>query len=481
VVESIAQEHGAPLSIMRPAITESALARPYPGWIKGFKMAEPIIHAFARGDLPESPAAPDKTLDVMPIDLVVNAILAACARDPVSSAAYYRVVSGARNPLRDQLGFAGARQAAMRAPSGLRRRMLQTLRAPYGVTGVAAGATEPVHARTLRQQQLVAVHGQADVLVAGIPYLGPYNVNSVMNPVLVYCTGLGYLFNMYRGGRPVVRAGGAMILFHPLTPEFDTARHPSYVDFFDEVLLETTEPAEIEARFEERYATDEWYRHLYRKGYAYHGVHPFYMWYWGAHARQHLGQVICVGADRPTAARWASGRRRRWTMRWRWPATRLAAARASRIFTRRRWSWRMCMAESGDSPLDDLRRLTRGWRWTRRPLAPAGAAAPRVDASAFDTGWARTPLPSVVRELALGGVLGRFCKAALSTFPSQGWSTSSTRVPRSSSSPTTPATLTGCSSCMRCRRAGARRPLSPRPRRTISSIPGRARLCRRWR
>ena len=40
------------------AITESALIRPYPGWIKGFKMAEPIIHAYGRGDLAESPAGP---------------------------------------------------------------------------------------------------------------------------------------------------------------------------------------------------------------------------------------------------------------------------------------------------------------------------------------------------------------------------------------------------------------------------------------
>jgi hypothetical protein len=208
--------------------------------------------------------------------------------------------------VRDQLGFVAARQAALRAPSAVRRRMFHSVRAPYGVTGVHAGSTDAVHARTLRrlhQQQLVEVHGQADVLVAGVPYLGPYNVNSIMNPVLVYCTGLGYLFNMYRGGYPLVRAGGAMILFHPLTWEFDTLRHPSYVDFFEEVLAETTDPAEIETGFEERYATDEWYRHQYRTGYAYHGVHPLYMWYWGAHARQHLGQVICVGADRRSAAR----------------------------------------------------------------------------------------------------------------------------------------------------------------------------------
>jgi HAD superfamily hydrolase (TIGR01490 family) len=102
VVESIAREHGVPLSIVRPAITESALAQPYPGWIKGFKMAEPIIHAFGRGDLADSPAAPDSALDVMPVDLVVNAILAACARPPAphGSPAYYHLASGARNPLR---------------------------------------------------------------------------------------------------------------------------------------------------------------------------------------------------------------------------------------------------------------------------------------------------------------------------------------------------------------------------------------------
>ncbi|HEX8967877.1 MAG TPA: HAD-IB family hydrolase, partial [Chloroflexota bacterium] len=43
---------------------------------------------------------PDVALDVMPIDLVVNALLAACARPPSTGPAYYHVVSSARNPLR---------------------------------------------------------------------------------------------------------------------------------------------------------------------------------------------------------------------------------------------------------------------------------------------------------------------------------------------------------------------------------------------
>jgi hypothetical protein len=146
------------------------------------------------------------------------------------------------------------------------------------------------------------VDGQSDVLVFGLPYICPYNVNSIMNPILVMCLGLGYYFNMYRG-RPLVREGGALILYHPMQQEFHPVHHPSYIDFFEEVLAETTDPATIEAKYEQQFANDEWYRHLYRNSYAYHGVHPFYMWYWGAHGLEHLGDVICVGADRRSASR----------------------------------------------------------------------------------------------------------------------------------------------------------------------------------
>jgi hypothetical protein len=32
-------------------------------------------------------------------------------------------------------------------------------------------------------------------------------------------------------------------------------------------------------------------------------VHPFYMWYWGAHALDYLGDVIVVGGDPKTCQR----------------------------------------------------------------------------------------------------------------------------------------------------------------------------------
>jgi HAD superfamily hydrolase (TIGR01490 family) len=99
--EELAASHGAPLSIVRPSIIESALAHPYPGWIEGFKMAEPIILAYGRGSIPEFPGLPEGVVDIIPIDLVVNAMLAVAAHPPrpQDGPAYYHVSSGSRNPL----------------------------------------------------------------------------------------------------------------------------------------------------------------------------------------------------------------------------------------------------------------------------------------------------------------------------------------------------------------------------------------------
>ena len=125
---------------------------------------------------------------------------------------------------------------------------------------------------------------------------------------------------MYRN-KPLVREGGVVILHHPVPWEFNQIHHPSYIDFFEEVLRETTDPKEIEANFEEQYATDPWYRHLYRTSHAYHGVHPFYMWYWGAHGRDHAGDVIFVGGNPSSVLGWGTGAPTRCATRWRWRRT----------------------------------------------------------------------------------------------------------------------------------------------------------------
>src|SRR5206468_11649956 len=91
-----------PVSIVRPAIIESALAEPVPGWIRGFRMAEPVIISYARGLLKEFPGVPEGTVDVIPVDLVVGAICAVAARGPMpdGSVDVTQSASGSINPLR---------------------------------------------------------------------------------------------------------------------------------------------------------------------------------------------------------------------------------------------------------------------------------------------------------------------------------------------------------------------------------------------
>src|SRR3712207_4093389 len=88
-----------PLVILRPAIIESSHREPYPGWIQGSRMADPIIMAFAKGIIRESPGDPNSLVDIVPVDHVVNATLAAAARRP-EDPEVFQVASGDRNPLR---------------------------------------------------------------------------------------------------------------------------------------------------------------------------------------------------------------------------------------------------------------------------------------------------------------------------------------------------------------------------------------------
>jgi len=98
--EELWSQAGHRLSIVRPSIIESSLKHPFPGWIDGFKVADPLIIAYGRGQLPDFPGLPDSILDVIPVDFVVNAALAAAARPAKpNEAQYFQVVSGKTNPL----------------------------------------------------------------------------------------------------------------------------------------------------------------------------------------------------------------------------------------------------------------------------------------------------------------------------------------------------------------------------------------------
>ena len=153
---------------------------------------------------------------------------------------------------RDRASFIASSAALARTPARLARKIFQSIEAPHRMTSVQCGEVEAVHrlaTENVYRQQLQHVEGQTDILTMGIPFICPYNVNSIMNPILVMCTGLGYFFNMYRN-KPLVREGGVVIMSHPTPWDFHPVHHPSYIDFFEQCLADTTDPHELEKKYE---------------------------------------------------------------------------------------------------------------------------------------------------------------------------------------------------------------------------------------
>jgi lactate racemase-like protein len=199
----------------------------------------------------------------------------------------------------DKAMFRTTKYALSRLPRPAKRRILFAVPAPYEPIAIHAGATLPTHEKSLAYnyaQYCCPLEGQSDVVAYGIPFISPYNVNSILNPLLVQVMALGYFHNMYRG-MPVVKKNGVLIITHPLYDEFHSLHHPSYIEFFHRLLPETRDSFELQRKYEAEFAHDPDYMRMYRTGSAYHGVHPFYMWYWGENGRAQVGKVIVVGAE----------------------------------------------------------------------------------------------------------------------------------------------------------------------------------------
>ena len=203
----------------------------------------------------------------------------------------------------DRLKLEGMRWTLKKTPRALRREVFMRTPAAYELIGCYAGATEPAHEKTLDkcyEQYAIEIEGQADILITGIPYISPYNVNSkALNPLLVQVMALGYYYHMYRN-KPLLRDGGVLIISHPCSDQFDPVHHPSYIEFFNRLLPETRDSYTLETKYQDEFAYNPSYVELYRRGNAYHGAHPFYMWYWGQRGRERVGRVIVVGSDNTT-------------------------------------------------------------------------------------------------------------------------------------------------------------------------------------
>jgi len=203
----------------------------------------------------------------------------------------------------DTLKFQAIKWTLKRTPRALRREVFMRTPSPYELIAVHAGKAEEVHEKILAksyEQYSIPVEGQADILITGIPYISPYNVNSkALNPLLVQVMALGYFFHMYRN-KPLLKKGGVLICTHPCHDAFDPVHHPSYIEFFNRLLPETRDAYTLEKKYQEEFAYNPTYIEMYRRGNAYHGAHPFYMWYWGQAGREHCSDVIVVGSENRT-------------------------------------------------------------------------------------------------------------------------------------------------------------------------------------
>ncbi len=191
-------------------------------------------------------------------------------------------------------------------PGAVRHRAARVMRASYGPIAALAGPPDAVAPRALelflRQHEVKAPGGEADVLLFGLPDLGPYSVGTAQNPVLVANLALGFVANLFTRA-PLIREGGVIIFLNPLLPTFDARAHRPHLDFYEKVLRLEREPHLIQERYEPYLASRPELVADYQRRYAFHGAHPLVSWYQCAPARRRSSRIIVAGGDPRACAR----------------------------------------------------------------------------------------------------------------------------------------------------------------------------------
>ncbi|XP_010535677.1 PREDICTED: fatty acyl-CoA reductase 1-like [Tarenaya hassleriana] len=90
-----------PLVIIRPTMITSTLSEPFPGWIEGLRTIDSVIVAYGKGRLKCFLADPNSVFDLIPVDMVANAMIVAAAANASDSEAQkvYHVGSSCKNPV----------------------------------------------------------------------------------------------------------------------------------------------------------------------------------------------------------------------------------------------------------------------------------------------------------------------------------------------------------------------------------------------
>ncbi|EOA24185.1 hypothetical protein CARUB_v10017423mg, partial [Capsella rubella] len=90
-----------PLVIIRPTMITSTFSEPFPGWIEGLRTIDSVVVAFGKGRLKCFLANPNSVLDLIPVDMVANAMVTAATihAGNLGSQTVYHVGSSFKNPI----------------------------------------------------------------------------------------------------------------------------------------------------------------------------------------------------------------------------------------------------------------------------------------------------------------------------------------------------------------------------------------------
>ncbi|KAG6737810.1 hypothetical protein POTOM_059340 [Populus tomentosa] len=92
-----------PLVIIRPTMVTSTYQEPFTGWIEGLRTIDGVAVGYAKGKLKHFPFKPQLIVDVIPADMVINALIVAMveyANRSTTSEIIYHVGSSLRNPFK---------------------------------------------------------------------------------------------------------------------------------------------------------------------------------------------------------------------------------------------------------------------------------------------------------------------------------------------------------------------------------------------
>ncbi|EFH51932.1 oxidoreductase, acting on the CH-CH group of donors [Arabidopsis lyrata subsp. lyrata] len=90
-----------PLVIIRPTMITSTLSEPFPGWIEGLRTVDSVIIAYGKGVLKCFLVDVNSVCDMIPADMVANAMITAAATHAGGSKVHmvYQVGSSRQNPI----------------------------------------------------------------------------------------------------------------------------------------------------------------------------------------------------------------------------------------------------------------------------------------------------------------------------------------------------------------------------------------------